>query len=42
MPMPKAKATAAVWGPVEELIVTGHENGDICQWDVRVSAHKRN
>lgn len=35
IPMPKAKATAGLWGPLEEIIITGHENGDISQWDIR-------
>lgn len=33
--MPKSKVTSAVWGPLDELIITGHENGDLCQWDVK-------
>ena len=31
-----AKITAAVWGPLEQTIITGHANGDLCQWDMRV------
>lgn len=29
------KITALQWGPVDEKIITGHENGQICQWDLR-------
>jgi len=36
VPSPKSKITSAVWGPLDEVIITGHENGDICQWDVSV------
>jgi len=32
----KAKITSAVWGPLDEVIITGHENGDLCLWDVSV------
>jgi len=30
----QTKITSAVWGPLDEVIITGHENGDLCQWDV--------
>jgi hypothetical protein len=30
------KATSALWGTLDEFIVTGHENGDLVQWDIRV------
>lgn len=33
-PSQKSKITSAVWGPLDEVIITGHENGDLCQWDV--------
>ena len=36
VPSPKSKITSAVWGPLDEVIITGHENGDLCQWDVSV------
>lgn len=32
--MPKSKITSAVWGPLDEVIVTGHENGELCQWNL--------
>lgn len=31
-----SKVTSAIWGPYGEYIVTGHENGDLCQFDVKV------
>jgi len=34
-PVPKSKITSAVWGPLEETIITGHENGDINLWDMK-------
>jgi translation initiation factor 3 subunit I len=33
--MPKSKVTSAIWGPLDELIITGHDNGDLNQWDVK-------
>jgi len=36
VPSAKSKITSAVWGPLDEVIITGHENGDLCQWDVSV------
>jgi len=35
-PSGKSKITSAVWGPLDEVIITGHENGDLCQWDISV------
>ncbi|XP_013791482.1 eukaryotic translation initiation factor 3 subunit I-like isoform X1 [Limulus polyphemus] len=41
------KITSAIWGPLDEYIITGHENGDLVKWDVltgnqiqRVQEHK--
>jgi translation initiation factor 3 subunit I len=46
--MSKSKVTSAVWGPLDEVIITGHENGDLCQWDItseemvrKVSEHSK-
>ena len=36
IPIPKAKITSALWGPLDEVILTGHENGELCQWDIKV------
>jgi len=33
IPIAKSKVTSGVWGNLDEYIITGHENGDICQWD---------
>lgn len=33
--MPGSKITAAIWGPLDKTIITGHEQGELCQWDVR-------
>lgn len=30
------KVTSMVWGNLDETIITGHEAGDIIQWDLRV------
>ncbi|ESO08071.1 hypothetical protein HELRODRAFT_185422 [Helobdella robusta] len=32
--MTNHKVTAAIWGPLDEMIITGHENGELCQWDL--------
>lgn len=29
------KATSILWGNLDECIISGHENGDLAQWDVR-------
>lgn len=36
-PNSKSKVTSAVWGPLDEVIITGHENGELSQWDVKVN-----
>lgn len=36
IPMPDKKITSAMWGPYEEYILTGHEDGEICQYDFKV------
>jgi translation initiation factor 3 subunit I len=28
-----SKVTTAVWGPLDETLITGHDNGDISKWD---------
>jgi len=33
IPVQGSKVTAAVWGPCDEYIITGHENGVITKWD---------
>ncbi|XP_053200248.1 eukaryotic translation initiation factor 3 subunit I-like [Panonychus citri] len=32
-----SKPTAALWGPLDESIITGHENGTIIKWDLRTT-----
>jgi len=34
VPMPSSKITSAVWGPLDEVIISGHENGELCQWEL--------
>lgn len=29
------KVTSLFWGPLDETIITGHENGEIVQWDLK-------
>lgn len=31
----QSKITSAIWGPHEEFILTGHENGEINQYDIK-------
>lgn len=33
--VPDAKVTSALWGPLDQYIITGHENGEITQWDLK-------
>jgi len=40
VPSATSKITSAIWGPLDEVLVTGHENGDLCQWDVKVIQSK--
>lgn len=35
IPISGSKITSAIWGPYEEYIIAGHENGDICHYDVK-------
>eukprot|EP00041_Stephanoeca_diplocostata_P038783 m.1554294 g.1554294 ORF g.1554294 m.1554294 type:complete len:330 (-) comp25270_c1_seq39:7473-8462(-) len=35
IPSPESKITSAVWGPLDETIITGHDNGDLCKWDAK-------
>ena len=29
------KVTSMLWGTLDEFLVTGHDNGDIVQWDLK-------
>lgn len=29
-----SKVTAAVWGPFDEFLIAGHENGGLSQYDI--------
>lgn len=42
--MTGSKITAAIWGPLDKTIITGHEQGEVCQWEVRTDGQclKRN
>jgi translation initiation factor 3 subunit I len=35
LPMPSSKVTSAVWAHLDQMIISGHENGDIIQWDMK-------
>jgi len=36
IPILQSKVTSMQWGPLDETIITGHENGQITLWDIRV------
>ncbi|CAG2206532.1 eukaryotic translation initiation factor 3 subunit I-like [Mytilus edulis] len=42
IPMPDKKITSAMWGPYEEYILTGHEDGEICQYDFKTGEKNDN
>ncbi len=31
------KVTSGLWGTLDEFIVTGHDNGELVQWDIKVN-----
>lgn len=35
IPILQSKVTSMLWGPLDETIITGHENGQITLWDIR-------
>ena len=37
IPIPPSgpKVTSMIWGSLDEKLITGHENGDIVQWNVK-------
>jgi len=39
IPIPKSKITSAVWSHLDNSIITGHENGEICLYDIRFSSN---
>jgi len=36
MTVPDSKVTSLIWGTLDHTIITGHEDGAITQWDLRV------
>lgn len=34
--VPQSKITSLLWGPLDETIISGHENGQISIWDLRM------
>lgn len=37
IPCSDSKITSAVWGPLGEFIIAGHENGELNQFSAKVS-----
>ncbi len=29
------KATSMLWGALDEMVLSGHDNGDLAQWDLK-------
>lgn len=40
IPMSQTKITSMQWGPLDETIITGHENGQISLWDLKVRIYE--
>lgn len=40
MAVPDSKVTSLIWGTLDHTIITGHEDGAITQWDLRVRSLK--
>ena len=38
---PMSKITSAIWGPNEEYILTGHDGGDLNQFDLVSNGARR-
>jgi len=36
MTVPDSKVTSLIWDTLDHTIITGHEDGAITQWDLRV------
>ena len=34
IPVEGSKVTASLWGPFDEFLITGHETGEVCRYDV--------
>lgn len=41
IPSSESKIVSAVWGPLDESIITGHENGDLIKWDAKTGEELR-
>ncbi|XP_031559740.1 eukaryotic translation initiation factor 3 subunit I-like [Actinia tenebrosa] len=35
IPVPHSKVTSSIWGPLDDMIITGHDNGELIQWDTK-------
>lgn len=35
-----SKVTSSIWGPLEDTIITGHEFGELAQWDLRKAGNE--
>lgn len=39
IPMEGSKISSMLWGPLDEYVITGHENGELIQWDLKVISY---
>lgn len=39
IPINGPRVSSMLWGTLDETLLTGHENGEIIQWDLKVSAY---
>jgi len=35
IPINESKVTSTLWGPLDDYILTGHDNGAVCKWDAK-------
>jgi len=42
IPVTDSKVTSAVWGPLDEVLLTGHENGMLTKWDPKSGENVQN
>jgi len=35
IPVPNSRVSSLLWSGLDEVIITGHENGDLLQWDLK-------
>lgn len=41
IPSEESKITSAIWGPLDETVITGHANGMMIEWDAKTGEQRR-